>query len=276
MTRSTRLAITAVVAVAVVIGAAVGIRALWSTATKHLASDSCTYGGYTLDPSQASVAATMVGEVTKYPVALPARASVLVLAAAMQESKLTNLPPGAGDRDSVGVLQQRPSQGWGGGNATKLTDVAEATKEFLDALIKISNWQELPLATAIQRVQVSADGSLYGQHEPQSTVLADALAGRTVAAISCDLSKPTKVASAAVVAEQVGKELGINTPTVVDQKTVRVPGARWQTAAWFVANAERLGIDQVAYNSKRWTRTGGWRSSKDPAGAVVATMATLR
>ena len=38
---------------------------------------------------------------------------MLVLAAGLQESKLSNLAPGEGDRDSVGVLQQRPSQGWG-------------------------------------------------------------------------------------------------------------------------------------------------------------------
>ncbi|MGI8677155.1 MAG: hypothetical protein ACR2LX_00420 [Jatrophihabitans sp.] len=274
MSRSPRLAITAVVAVAVVIGAAFAVRAIWSTASKHLASDTCTYGGYALDPSQASVAATMVGEVTKYRVPLPARASVLVLAAAMQESKLTNLAPGEGDRDSVGVLQQRPSQGWGGGSAAKLTDVAEATKEFLDVLVKLPDWQALPLSTAIQKVQISADGSLYAQHEPQSTVLADALSGRSAAAISCEFTKPNKIAPTSTVAAQVGKELGIATPTAVDQKIVRVPGARWQTAAWFVANADRLGIDQVGYAGKRWTRTRGWKSSKDPASAVVATMAT--
>ena len=51
--------------------------------------------------------------------------------------RLRNLAPGDGDRDSVGVLQQRPSQGWGGGDPNALTDVGEATKEFLDALIDV-------------------------------------------------------------------------------------------------------------------------------------------
>ena len=57
---------------------------------------------------------------------------------------------------------------------------------------------------------------------------------------------------------------------------IRVPGAGWQTAAWFVANADRLGIEQVAYASRTWTRgAGAWKRSSAPSTAVVATMATL-
>src|SRR5579875_2287000 len=129
--RKTRIGIIVVVAAAVVVGAAFGLRSLWNTAKTAFASDTCTIGAYDLDPSQAAVASTMVGAVTQYRIRLPERAAVLVLAAALQESKLTNLPPGEGDRDSVGVLQQRPSQGWGGGSAARLTDVTEATREFL-------------------------------------------------------------------------------------------------------------------------------------------------
>ncbi|TAM89847.1 MAG: hypothetical protein EPN43_06510, partial [Jatrophihabitans sp.] len=115
------LLVAAVVVVAV--GGFFGVRALWHTAKRALASDTCTFsdtsGRYDLVPSQASVAATMVAAVTRYGLAHPGsgvgdHAAVLVLAAGLQESKLTNLAPGAGDRDSVGVLQQRPSQGWGG------------------------------------------------------------------------------------------------------------------------------------------------------------------
>lgn len=274
--RSTRLTITAVLAVAVVAAAAFAVRSLWDTAKQHFTATTCTAGSFELDPGQASVAATMVGTVTKYRVKLPPRASVLVLAAALQESKLTNIPPGGGDRDSVGVLQQRPSQGWGGGDAKVLTDVGEATKEFLDRLLRdVPNWLTLPLADAIQKVQVSADGSLYAQHEPQARAFAEALSGQTAAGISCEFDKPTKVAAAGTVAEQVGRELGIDTAVASDARTVRVPGARWQTAAWFVANADRLGIDQVAYAGKRWSRSDGWKPATASASAVVATMATV-
>jgi hypothetical protein len=209
-------------------------------------------------------------------VKLPEHATVLVLAAALQESKLRNLAPGDGDRDSVGVLQQRPSQGWGGGKAEALTDVGEATKEFLDALIKVPHWRTLPLADAIQAVQISADGSAYAQHEVEAQQLADAFQGVKPAGITCDYKAPTVVAPARKVAAQASYELGINTPEAVGRRTVRVPGARWQTVAWFIANGNRLGIERVAYDGKVWTRGDGWASGTATDKAVVATMYDLR
>ncbi len=270
-TRRARLSVTVFVAVVVVALAAVWLPHLWDKAKSHLTADVCTVQGYDLDPDQASVAATMIGSVTKFRITLPFRASVLVLMAGLQESKLTNLAPGNGDRDSVGVLQQRPSQGWGGGKAATLTDVGEATREFLEALVKVSNWQAMAPADAIQAVQISADGSAYAQHQPEATALATALQGRKPAAISCSFDKPTQVAPATTVAQRAAKELGITTP-VASGQVVRVPGAHWQTAAWFVANADRLGIEQVDYAAHTWTRSNGWQASKASAAAVLATM----
>ena len=269
--RRARLTVTALVAVLVVAIAAIWLPRLWDKAKSQLTADVCTIAGYDLDPDQASVAATMVGSVTQFRVALPFRASVLVLMAGLQESKLTNLAPGDGDRDSVGVLQQRPSQGWGGGKASTLTDVTEATREFLEALVKVQNWQTIAPADAIQDVQISADGSAYAQHQPEATALATALQGAEPAGITCSFDKPTKVAPATTVAQQARKQLGITTPTASGQ-TVRVPGARWQTAAWFVANADRLGIEQVDYAGRTWTRPDGWKTSTASSAAVVATM----
>lgn len=268
------VAITALGA-AVIAGAFFAGRAIWHIAVSHLTSNSCSVGDYSLDTSQASVAATMVAEVTNYRDPLPERAAVLVLAAALQESKLTNLPPHAGDRDSVGVLQQRPSQGWGGGSAKRLTDVSEATREFLDALVKVPHWRTRPLAEAVQAVQISADGSAYAQHEPEAQAIADALTGRRPAGISCSFEAPTVVAPARVVAAQARQQLGIDTPSA-QGRSVRVPGAGWQTAAWFVANADRLGIERVSYQRQVWTRSDGWQRSAENSPAVVADMATLK
>jgi hypothetical protein len=274
--RPTR-AVVIVLAIAIVaVGGGYALRKLWNTATDHFASDSCTIGDYELDTDQATVAATMVGAVTKYRTKLPEHATVLVLAAALQESKLRNLAPGDGDRDSVGVLQQRPSQGWGGGHAQALTDVGEATKEFLDALTEVPHWRTLTLADAIQAVQISADGSAYAQHEVEAQQLADALQGIEPAGITCDFEAPTVVASPSKVADQVSFELGINTPKVAGPRTVRVPGAHWQTVAWFIANGDRLGIERVAYNGKVWTRADGWTSGDATGKAVVATMYDLK
>jgi hypothetical protein len=266
-------AVVAVIAIAVAGGWA--LSQLWSTAKSHFVSDSCTVGPYDLDTEQAAVASTMVGAVTSYRIRLPERASVLALVAGLQESKLRNLAQGEGDRDSVGVLQQRPSQGWGGGSAAALTDVREATKEFLDALVKVPHWRKLPLADAVQAVQISADGSAYAQHEVEARTLADALQGIKPAAITCSFEKPTIVADPGKVADQAGEQLGIKTPRAVG-KTVRVPGAGWQTVAWFVANADRLGIERVAYAGKVWTRTDSWQPGTATRDAVVATMFDLK
>lgn len=273
--RSRKVVVALAATAAVVIAGAIWLPKLWRTAQDQMTPDTCTVGAYELDPDQAVVAAAMVGAVTRYRIALPERASVLALAAALQESKLRNLAPGEGDRDSVGVLQQRPSQGWGGGSAAALTDVGEATTEFLDHLVRVDKWQTLSLADAVQRVQISADGSAYAQHELEAQTLADALSGRKPADISCSFAEPAKVAPATKVATQVKQELGVRTPTVTDL-TVVVPGARWQTVAWFVANADRLGIEEVRYDRKVWSRTGGWKSSHDSAAAVTATLFDLK
>ena len=275
-TRTTKAVVGALVVAAVAIGAGYGLHSLWTTAKSHFTVDNCTIGSWDLGTDQAAVASTMVGAVTKYRIDLPERAAVLVLAAGLQESKLTNLALGEGDRDSVGVLQQRPSQGWGDGDPAKLNDVGEATKEFLDKLVQLPNWQRMPLADAVQAVQISADGSLYAQHEPEAQAIADALAGRKPAGISCEFSKPTEVASAAKVAAQARTQLGIDTPVATDARTVRVPGAHWQTAAWFVANADRLGIEKVAYAGREWSRSDGWKKSAAASrAAVLATMHDL-
>ena len=272
--RATKVVIAFVAVVAITFGVVVGIRSLFNLAKHSLAYTYCTIGSYELDTSQASVAAQMVGEVTRYTPAIPERAAVLVLAAAMQESKLTNLP--GGDRDSVGVLQQRPSQGYGNppGNAASLQNPTEATKEFLDKLVKIAGWQTMDLATAVQMVQISADGSLYGQYEDEGQTLADALQGHVPAGITCAINKPTAVATTAQVITQLTAQLPVNPPTAVG-KTITVPGAAWQTAGWFVANAERLGIESVGYAGHTWTREHQWRTSAASHSEVVATLATL-
>jgi hypothetical protein len=278
---SRRGVIIAVIVVAVAVGASLGIRALWKTARSALAYDHCTIGTYEIDPDQAATASTMVGAVTSYQPALPERAAILVLAAGLQESKLRNLAPGAGDRDSVGVLQQRPSQDWGkvegkpdtiADRTKRLTDVFFATTAFLDHLVEVPKWQTITLAQAVQAVQISADGSAYAQHETEAKTLADALQGHQAAGINCTFEKPTKVATPTKVSAQVSTDLPVNKPTT-SATSVAVLGASWQTAAWFVANADRLGIEQVAFNGRKWTRSGGWKSDKSAAASsVVATM----
>jgi hypothetical protein len=225
---------------------------------------------FSVDNGQASVAATMVSVVITRD--LPERAAVLTLAAALQESKLRNLALGDGDRDSVGVLQQRPSQGWG--TPAQLNDVHYATGKFLDALIKVPNWQTEPLADAVQAVQISADGSAYAQHEQLAQVLSDALTGVTPAGLSCKFAKPSGSDTATAVSAALVADLPVKAPAVAGN-TITVPQASWTTAAWFVAHANQLGITTVSYAGQKWQPKKGWKADKSASATqVVATVAT--
>ncbi|HLY33090.1 MAG TPA: hypothetical protein VKQ07_01030, partial [Jatrophihabitantaceae bacterium] len=275
-TRRRSAVIYSVIVLAVAAAAGVTLKAVWDSGSSTTTYSHCTVGGYDLDTSQASVAASMVAAVTSYSPHLPDRAAVLALAAGLQESKLVNLPPGAGDRDSVGVLQQRPSQGWGGGDPAVLEDVYLSTREFLDHLVTVPNWRALPLADAVQRVQISADGSAYAQHETEATALASALLGRTAEGITCMFAKPTQVAATTSVEKELSRELPVHTPQVT-ATTISVPGAGWQTVGWLLSNADRYGIDSVSYKGAQWTRAKGWKADKAATtSAVTATMAVLK
>lgn len=261
-----RALVTAAIATVVVVGAVVGVRALWSSLTGTSATG-CRFGQYATDTGQASTAATMVGVVITR--GLPERAAVLVLAAGLQESKLRNIPDGQGDRDSIGVLQQRPSQGWG--KPAQLADVRYATGAFLDKLVKVRAWQTRPLATVVQAVQISADGSAYAPHEPEATAIADALSGHTPRALTCSFAKPAAPNSVAALAARLALELPVNPPTV-SGPDISVTGAGWATAAWLVANADRGGLTRVSYNGWRWTPGHGWRAQKDATATMVVAL----
>ena len=101
----------------------------------------------------------------------------IALMTALQESSLRNLD--SGDRDSVGLFQQRPSQGWG--EPHQLTDPIYAAKAFYGinpevenpGLHQIDGWDSMTPTEAAQSVQRSALPDAYGQWES----LADDLLG---------------------------------------------------------------------------------------------------
>lgn len=90
------------------------------------------------------------------------------VATSLQESKLYNLGHlGAyNDYDSQGLFQQRPSSGWG--TPEQITDPGYASRAFFDALKNVPGWEDLPLTTAAQTVQVSAYPYAYAQWEQQA------------------------------------------------------------------------------------------------------------
>ena len=96
---------------------------------------------------------------------LPPRAMVMAVACSLQESSLHNYGNlgNRNDHDSLGLFQQRPSSGWG--TPAQVTDPHHATQSFLKRLVKIHNWQHLPLTVAVQKVQVSAFPQAYAKWE---------------------------------------------------------------------------------------------------------------
>jgi hypothetical protein len=103
---------------------------------------------------------------------LPDRAVVIALATAQQESRLRNLD--YGDRDSLGLFQQRPSQGWG--TEAQVQDPVYAAGKFYDWLVTVPGWETGRLTEVAQAVQRSGYPELYQQHEAMAVELTASLA----------------------------------------------------------------------------------------------------
>lgn len=100
---------------------------------------------------------------------VPARGWVIAVATAMVESSLINTPV-VTDHDSVGLFQQRPSQGWG--TPEQLIDPVYAASKFYDALLKVDGWETMPLTKAAQAVQRSEYPTRYAakEHDAEQVV----------------------------------------------------------------------------------------------------------
>ncbi|WP_306189471.1 heavy metal transporter [Streptomyces sp. MK5] len=134
---------------------------------------------YEFTPEQAVNAATIAAVGTGR--GMPERAVTIALATALQESGLHNI--GHGDRDSLGLFQQRPSQGWG--TPKQIMEPTYAAGVFYEHLAKVPGYTRLPLTVAAQRVQRSGFPQAYAKHEPDATLLAAALTGRAAATLTC-------------------------------------------------------------------------------------------
>jgi murein DD-endopeptidase MepM/ murein hydrolase activator NlpD len=118
---------------------------------------------------------------------VPPKGWVIAIATALQESWLTNLGNlGAhNDHDSLGLFQQRPSQGWG--TPAQIMDPQYASHKFYEKLSTIQGWQTMALTDAAQAVQNSAFPDAYAKHEPLASLVVNVLtngAGRAVGALT--------------------------------------------------------------------------------------------
>jgi hypothetical protein len=247
-----------VVATGVIIGVVV-LRSNHSVPTGCVVSGNT--GDYGLDTDQAQNAAIIAA--TAHRAGLPDHAVTVALAASFQESKLRNLP--YGDRDSVGLFQQRPSQGWG--QRSQLLDPIFAADAFYSRLAKVRGWQTMAVADAVQRVQHSADGTAYAQWEDEGRALARALTGQAPATLSCQFPN-RKQASAATFQAAVSRQLG---STALAAPPSRSRG--WAYASWVVANADAYGVQTITYDGMRWTNVSGkWAAATTSSGSVRVTL----
>ncbi|MFD3944957.1 C40 family peptidase [Streptomyces sp. NPDC058579] len=102
---------------------------------------------------------------------VPERGQVVALATAIQESRLRNLR--YGDRDSLGLFQQRPSMGWG--TAEEILDPVHASTRFYEGLLKVAGWQQMTITQAAQAVQISGYPDAYAQWESLARALQEAI-----------------------------------------------------------------------------------------------------
>ncbi len=220
---------------------------------------------------------------------MPARAASIALATAYQESKLYNID--YGDRDSVGLFQQRPSQGWG--SVAQLTGPVYATNAFYDALQKVDGYDSMEITVAAQEVQRSGYPDAYADHEKDGRALASALTGNSRAALWCDvpgdadeaddtIDETGLVSRAAVVrrdletrfgalslggfepggvssghmegsAHYEGRAIDVFFRPISDENKKR----GWAMASYLVANADRLDVKTVIFDDRIW-RAGSW------------------
>jgi hypothetical protein len=226
---------------------------------------------HTLTAEQTANAALVVAESVER--GAEPRAAVVALATAMQESRLVNID--YGDRDSVGLFQQRPSQGWG--TVEQILDPEYSTTAFYDRLAEV-DLGSLTVTEAAQAVQRSAHPGAYAQHEGMATAFAAALTGRAEASLNCVLAGPQAPGDPRAAAGTLAGAFGAAAPAPrAEDGRVLVPApgepTGWALAHWAVAAAEDLGIAEVSFDGRTWVRDDqrtsrfapapGWRDSAE-------------
>jgi len=235
---------------------------------------------------------------------LPARAASIALATAYQESKIRNIEHG--DRDSLGLFQQRPSQGWG--TEEQILDRHYSINAFYDALVQIEGYESMRITEAAQAVQRSGFPEAYEDHAEDARALASALAGHSRdGQFSCvvrhdldgetdELDESGLTPRAAAVRDDLeaafgdlplggfapggvrdghqegsahydGRAIDVFVRPVSDANNQR----GWAIAYYLVAQADRLGIEHVIFDDLIWTSgrrsEDGWREYDEGDGS---------
>jgi hypothetical protein len=228
----------------------------------------------TLDTDQAGIAAIITAVAERR--GMPRQAVVIALATAMQESELHNLD--YGDRDSVGVFQQRPSQGWG--STAELENPVYAASKFYAALAQVPRYTKIPVYQAAQDVQHSADGTAYGSQEYVAGLLAAAFTGADPHSVTCWYTPSASPGPADVTGAAGGlrdtfgpADHGTVTIKLRKEAVLRVSHSEgWTAATWLVTHAQQYQLTDVRYAGYEWKAADGsmgWHRDSGPPGASV-------
>jgi hypothetical protein len=263
-------ALLAVLLVAVVVGGYLGIKGVVTNFGPPSCQVTALGRSETFTPEQTANAATISGVAVRR--GLPPRAATIAVATAIQESKLRNIT--FGDRDSLGLFQQRPSQGWG--TVEQVTDPVHASGKFYDALVKVKGYETMPITKVAQEVQRSAFPEAYADHEQEGRLLASSLTGHSPGGLGCRLADPTGPGQPARVVKELKAELGMTgkssgrTVTLKETSAVRA----WAAGAWAVANAEHHSTVAVTVGDRTWSRSRdksawSWQRARTPVPATT-------
>ena len=303
MRKSVKVSLAAVGLVIVLVAAVAAGLLLWRPA--FLSGPECTVPG---DPADSIAVPTVELTVAQLQHAstinavglsrsISEQGRIIAVATAYQESSLRNRNDG--DRDSVGLFQQRPSQGWG--TAEQIIDPVYSSGKFYDALLEVPDWQEMTLTQAAQAVQYSGFPDAYAKWEPQATTLVRGLSGSVEPTLSCGSGSrmptseapqrppltgtadatPALAATLAAAQAELGgltmervSEDGMTATVDVAVAGLEPTAAGRSLAAWSVAHGIGMDVTEVAVQDRRWV-DHEWTSADpiDNPAQVVITVA---
>jgi len=201
-----------------------------------------------VDLEQAHYTSIIVGLSVKR--RLASRAASIAMATVYQETGIRNLDHG--DRDSVGLFQQRPSQGWG--TAKQLQDPYYATGKFYDALVKIKNWETDDINDVAQKVQRSGYPEAYRDHEADARVLASTLTGHSPAGFSC-LEREGNPGRPTALVKSIEKTFG-KVSDQIEDKVITIEAdsdaLAWAYAGHALANSKLYGVVLIKVGGRQW------------------------
>lgn len=286
MAVGSKITAVATLVVVVVFVAAIGggLASITGSGIPSCVPSSAEATGY--DAEQIANAATIVA-IGKQ-LRIPERGWVVALATAIQESQLRNLDHG--DRDSLGLFQQRPSQGWG--TPSQILDTTYAATQFYRHLHTIANWEALDVNDAAQAVQRSGTPHAYARHEQAARQLLSALHSascaqsgapspiRTVWPVE-QATEPDPTSNGRITprtlalvhalqeAGMAGIGLGCHAPRPANPSSDHPRGracdimlnprdrqsiaAGWRTANWLIAQQASLGVHYLIWQGQYWS-----------------------